>query len=962
MDKVKLTAITRKILVVYASYLVLSLVLILPALNIALTHIYNQFTGRQLDYDLVGFNPFSLSIFAYGLRDTNPDGSTLWAMDALVINPSIMHSLWRGAIGIDDIQLLGLTLLPEKVDQQLFNFSDIVQHLEKRKTPTTANQAASQASFMLPRVWIGEFRLKATLLQYTESQREKKFRAGLRDFHFDLRDFSTLNEQGDGYHLRAESAQGGVVEWQGDISASGAKTWGRFRLSNFKLLPIWQFMEPDLNFILKDGSFSIAGEYEVSWRDQLQWQIANTYASVDNLTMEQTSISTLPSQQPSLVQWKTLSAQLAKASSAEKKVSIQAVTLNELKISSWHNESRLGLTDMFSMQVTAMPELRIETEKNPTSIAETDDSEPKWSLVIDSTALNNASLSWLVPELDNRLVTIAPLNIDVKNFSNSDNAARVNANLQIDNVANISLSGTTQPQSMSAQLKTTITNLPLSWANPILSKHINASLKSGVLSSEFDLAIEHAKPNKISAQLSIDDFDLIDKKQASIASIKKLAVDAIDVSLQARSLIVNRINIDELKTEITIGADGTTNFNTLVKDQSQSNQHNGLSTEDASTSYSWVVNDVSLNQAAIAFTDETPISTFNTQIESFNGKILNINSNPEQALNINLKGHVDGYAPVTLKGTAKPFLIEPAMDLALDFKSIDLGLFNPYSTTFTGWKIEKGLLNVNLNYQLQDKRIIGQNRVILDQLTLGERIDSRRLIDLPVRFALALLTDEHGIIDLQVPVKGTTDTPSFSIGSIIWSAVRNSIMKIVTAPFSLLASLVDSEEDLGQVVFDTQQVTLNESANSTLANLKLALEQRPQLRLGITGDVDIAQEARPFKQQTLNKKLLERGLSQTDIDSGNERWRSNAIELLINNDNQDTDTLTDTQLLGLLVEQQPLPSAALQELAEARAAAVKQHLLIDLALDPERVFVQSSSLKCEEENHCSQARASFSIE
>ena len=151
-----------------------------------------------------------------------------------------------------------------------------------------------------------------------------------------------------------------------------------------------------------------------------------------------------------------------------------------------------------------------------------------------------------------------------------------------------------------------------------------------------------------------------------------------------------------------------------------------------------------------------------------------------------MQGTVDGYAPVSLKGTAAPLSEPPAIDLALNFTGVDLALLTPYSANYAGYAIDRGLLTLKLQYKLENSRLDGNNDVMVDQLKLGEKIDSEDAVDLPLELALALLTDSNGVISMEVPVSGNVDDPQFDVSSVIFDAFLNIIVKAVTAPFSLL--------------------------------------------------------------------------------------------------------------------------------------------------------------------------------
>src|SRR5690606_9320152 len=113
------------------------------------------------------------------------------------------------------------------------------------------------------------------------------------------------------------------------------------------------------------------------------------------------------------------------------------------------------------------------------------------------------------------------------------------------------------------------------------------------------------------------------------------------------------------------------------------------------------------------------------------GVIVGLGSDRSRAARVDLSGTVDGYAPVTLTGTASPLSEPPALDLALDFNNIDLATLTPYSGTYAGYAIDHGQLTVQLAYTLENNRIKGRNRVVVDQLVLGAKVESPKAVDLP---------------------------------------------------------------------------------------------------------------------------------------------------------------------------------------------------------------------------------------
>ena len=81
--------------------------------------------------------------------------------------------------------------------------------------------------------------------------------------------------------------------------------------------------------------------------------------------------------------------------------------------------------------------------------------------------------------------------------------------------------------------------------------------------------------------------------------------------------------------------------------------------------------------------------------------------------------------------------------------------FTPYSATFAGRKIASGVLNLDLGYKIKDSQLLGDNKVVLERFTLGERVESPDAVSLPLDLAIALLSDSSGVIDVPSPCAAT---------------------------------------------------------------------------------------------------------------------------------------------------------------------------------------------------------------
>jgi hypothetical protein len=184
----------------------------------------------------------------------------------------------------------------------------------------------------------------------------------------------------------------------------------------------------------------------------------------------------------------------------------------------------------------------------------------------------------------------------------------------------------------------------------------------------------------------------------------------------------------------------------------------------------------------------------------------------------------------------------------------------PYSGKFAGRKIDSGKLSVDLKYKIDKSQLAGDNQIVVERLSLGEKIESPDAVDLPLDLAVALLEDSNGVIDLGLPVSGNLDSPEFSYGALIWKAFRNLITKIVTSPFRALGALVPGggEEAFNTVAFEPGRPDVPPPEKEKLAKLAGALQKRPQLKLSVQGRYNPESDRAELKTVNVRRALAVR--------------------------------------------------------------------------------------------------------
>ncbi len=227
------------------------------------------------------------------------------------------------------------------------------------------------------------------------------------------------------------------------------------------------------------------------------------------------------------------------------------------------------------------------------------------------------------------------------------------------------------------------------------------------------------------------------------------------------SLLIQTVSLEEPYARFIINEDRSTNVSELIITQPESASSSANKGGSGNSKPLGIrIGGVKINNGSANFADLTLRPDFATAIQQLGGEIGTIdNRNPTPA-SVDVKGKVDKYAPVTIKGSLNPFSPLEKLDIATSFKRVELTTLTPYSGKFAGYRIRKGRLNLDLHYQITQGKLKADNKVLVEHLQLGEKVDSPDAVDLPVKLAIALLKDANGNIDIQLPVEGDLNNRS----------------------------------------------------------------------------------------------------------------------------------------------------------------------------------------------------------
>jgi hypothetical protein len=498
---------------------------------------------------------------------------------------------------------------------------------------------------------------------------------------------------------------------------------------------------------------------------------------------------------------------------------------------------------------------------SPQENKESQGNSSDWILTLEHIQIDNSGLHIT----DNTHITplelpLGPFSLNAANISTSlgSETSLHSLAISVGDSGHLKVSGSLKQTPLSVDVNLDVAGLPLDFVTAYLSDKSFLSLRHGTI----DLLgkLKYGDGNlALSANSEIHDVDLAlpETEQAAIAW-QNLKLSNVEFTTKPLLLTVAEIDLLGLQTTLILKKDGRLNYRDFLRPSTKSEPSNTPTSLSADTktspAFDYLISKLSLSDSEVDYTDQQIKPSFTAHVHNITGTIGPFSPRAEQKINIDLNGQIESYGKFKALGYFIPGAKRPSLDLGMGFNNIELTTFTPYSGHFAGYEISKGKLFLDLKYVLANNRIKGKNQVLLDQFTLGKKVESEHSTNLPVKLALALMKDRKGQIKFQLPVEGDLNSPSFSWGNLIFTALKNMLINIATAPFTFISSLFGGGDDLQNLLFEAGATQMVNNENAKIQSLAQALEERPNLDLEIQGQYS-DQDIEALKLNDLNTQL-----------------------------------------------------------------------------------------------------------
>jgi hypothetical protein len=895
-------------------------------------------TGREVTVGEVRCNPFALSVTVRDFSMPDRPGSVFLSFDEVYVNAQV-SSLFRWAATLKELRVDNPYLGLRRFADGGINVIELMDDIEQRTPPEEAVDEAGG----LPRALLQHILVSGTAMDVEDLAREQPLRWEFGPSRFELHDISTIPDSQGRNDFIIAMKRGGTIVVDGDVVVEPLGLEGMVVVEDIVLVNLWQALAPFFEFNLTNGRADARFGYSISLAED------GPHAELDgvNLRVGDLEVTAGRNDEPVLrvprfeiddgfIAW------------PEARVKAASILVEGAEALQWIRADGTPSWDALVPEETQ--EQVVETYRK------VEEAFP-WDVAVERVEIRGSAARVEDRTFDEpKQLAIEQANVVLTDFQTGQGQAwGLSASGLLLGEAQATAEGTVTTIPWGLTLDVAMAGLDLGLLQRYIERIAPIELGAGVVEAAGTVRVGSAVDGPAAAfdgDLTIHEIDLRETVVGSqVLEWGRVDARGITAGAGPLSLEMEALEIQGAGIEVVVAEDGRINLIEFMAAMAERSRAGGEAEAGEGETAMLPINigSVTLDSCSAAYTDRTLSPAFSMAVDPVGGTITEVSTTATAGAAIDLEGAVRSGGDLHLEGEMDVFDPKRLTDLAIDIRQADMPPASPMAIRFVGHPLNRGTVDIDLDYRITNSELEGSNRFVTQDLDLGERVEGDRVLDLPVKLGVSLLTDKDGRITLEFPIEGNLDDPSFGLGNAITSAVKEITSELVKSPFRLLGKLGggSDDEDFGYIEFRAGEAELGGNATDKLATLVAGAEQRPELILLVEGSCDLEADTLALKHAAFETALVTRGIEgELNLDQLEslylETGSRDALDGL-RTGSEGEEGLDETayyrDLRDAVIEAQVVDPASVKALAVARAEAIRTFIVEHEAGDDSRVRV-----------------------
>ncbi|CAE6725329.1 DUF748 domain-containing protein [Nitrospira defluvii] len=906
----------------------------------------------------VRINPFTFSVTLKGFEIQEPDRTPMVGFQELFVDFE-GTSLVSSAYTFDEIRLtLPFGLMHLRTDGTL-NLLGLAPPASEQPPQPVAPEAKTQKT-PLPPVEIRLLSIQRGVIEYRDDTKQQPITIDVVPIEITLRNFGTRRGGENAYAFSAEFGEGEVLAWEGTLHLDPLESDGHVSLSHVDLTTFWPSLRDRFRFDILSGTFLVDGRYHF---DTHQAPV-NLQINDAKIELADFRLAAAGSRDP-VITLPSVGVHGIRLDLPQRVLGIGGVVLSGADVRAW-----LAEDGVVNFKPLFAPVPAPEKASGPTEPPAPAAAGPPWTVDVQAVEVDKSQVEFE----DRTLATPAQVTIENLQVTAKDlhvpfrGSIPVTAGFTLNQQGTFDSRGTLQLDPLQASLSLKLAHIGLRPFQPYLDRTMQVDITDGEVELDGEVTYRSRPESepmlRYVGQVGVNKLHVAERVSGKeFLGWTAFGLQKVELDLSPTKVKIGEIALRDPAVRLVTGKDGSLNLSKLMrKTEPQAAESTpppaARESPGKKTAPTPVdIDVVRLSKLSATFIDESIDPVVATGITDLSGTIKGLSSKQVAKAQVVLAGEVDEVAPIKIQGQINPLSEDAYTHLTFLFQGVDLTAVSPYAGKYVGYPITKGKLSLDLMYQVSKKQLVGENKVLVDQLTFGEKTDSPDATSLPVRLAVGLLKDRRGLIDIDLPVRGDLNEPDFRYGRVVLNALVNLITKVATSPFSALGGLVGGGgEDLQFIEFAAGIEEVGEAEQRKIDSIANALQERPALRVDVIGTADPARDRDALAMQKISADVQRRFTQGGTKNLQAVLSPSREFELLsdlyaeklgkqpmkkeeLPGGKSVERVLTADELRQQLVPAMGVEESELRLLAQGRAKAIRERLIEQGGLPEDRVFL-----------------------